>query len=391
MGGTLLSPRAARQRCNAASGLRPHRRDARWNHLPALCSMPWLCRLRTLRLAALLLAFVLAAGLPGAANTTAEPLPPPCQGRDLLAELAVTDPDLFADLRTAASQVPNDGAILWRVEVDPNLTPLDPPPPSYLYGTIHVTDPRVVSLPVAARAALESAKVVALEIVDISPSSVNRAIAALGPDIVFTDGLTLTDYLDEREQADLIAVLAEQGLPGDFVMRFKPWFLSAMLALPACERARNDAGAPALDIRIEQLADTLGIATVGLETLISQFEVMASLPFDAQLSWLRTSVALHASAEDDLETLINLYLRREVAMIWAYNRMRLDDDPDLRAGMEDFQLTLIDRRNHEMLDGILPLIEQGRAFIAVGALHLPGPDGLVALLRDAGYRVTAIE
>ncbi len=44
-----------------------------------------------------------------------------------------------------------------------------------------------------------------------------------------------------------------------------------------------------------------------------------------------------------------------------------------------------------MRDRALPLLGKGGAFIAVGALHLPGDKGLVALFREAGYTVTAVE
>ena len=36
-------------------------------------------------------------------------------------------------------------------------------------------------------------------------------------------------------------------------------------------------------------------------------------------------------------------------------------------------------------------LEKGNAFMAVGALHLPGKDGLVALLRDEGFTVEPVE
>jgi uncharacterized protein YbaP (TraB family) len=44
-----------------------------------------------------------------------------------------------------------------------------------------------------------------------------------------------------------------------------------------------------------------------------------------------------------------------------------------------------------MRDAAEPLLQDGSAFIAVGALHLVGPTGLVALLRERGYTVTAVE
>ena len=56
-----------------------------------------------------------------------------------------------------------------------------------------------------------------------------------------------------------------------------------------------------------------------------------------------------------------------------------------------FQEKLLTDRNIKMRATAEPLLEQGRVFIAIGALHLPGKQGLVALLREAGYTVTPIE
>ena len=51
---------------------------------------------------------------------------------------------------------------------------------------------------------------------------------------------------------------------------------------------------------------------------------------------------------------------------------------------------LITDRNLRMRDRMLPLLEKGRAFIAVGALHLIDRNGLVELLRTAGYKLTPV-
>ena len=57
----------------------------------------------------------------------------------------------------------------------------------------------------------------------------------------------------------------------------------------------------------------------------------------------------------------------------------------------DFMRLIVDKRNHTMAERAQPLIEKGKVFIAVGALHLPGEEGLVELLRERGYRVTAVQ
>ena len=61
------------------------------------------------------------------------------------------------------------------------------------------------------------------------------------------------------------------------------------------------------------------------------------------------------------------------------------------APVDTFESDIAVKRNYGMRDASLPLLEQGGAFIAVGALHLLGKEGLVELFRAAGYTVTPIE
>ena len=58
--------------------------------------------------------------------------------------------------------------------------------------------------------------------------------------------------------------------------------------------------------------------------------------------------------------------------------------------MHSSPLLIITDRNVNMRNRAKPLIDRGSAFIAVGALHLPGKNGLVTLFRDAGYTVTPV-
>jgi hypothetical protein len=60
------------------------------------------------------------------------------------------------------------------------------------------------------------------------------------------------------------------------------------------------------------------------------------------------------------------------------------------AAEDAFSVLLLRERNRVMVDRAKPLIEAGGAFIAVGAFHLTGKDGLVALLRGEGFTLTSL-
>ena len=80
---------------------------------------------------------------------------------------------------------------------------------------------------------------------------------------------------------------------------------------------------------------------------------------------------IEAYAADDLQRLT------EIAS--------LDNEQSRSASARRFMIRLNDDRNRRMVQRIIPYLEQGNTFIAVGALHLAGPQGILALLRQQGY------
>jgi uncharacterized protein YbaP (TraB family) len=92
--------------------------------------------------------------------------------------------------------------------------------------------------------------------------------------------------------------------------------------------------------------------------------------------------------DDVIETMISLYTRVTPAL-WPLFRAVLPNGKTIRRATR-FEQAMIVERNKTMIKSAEPIIDAGSAFIAVGALHLPGPDGLIELLRKAGHTVTAV-
>jgi uncharacterized protein YbaP (TraB family) len=150
-------------------------------------------------------------------------------------------------------------------------------------------------------------------------------------------------------------------------------------------------GAIILDQRIGREAQQRGKRVVGLETVDEQVGALAGMPEATQVYLLRTSLAVLDTHVDQWEVLHRLYLQRDLGAILPF-AMRLVEQAGFEsAPFSRFERDLIDKRNITMRNGALPLLKQGNAFIAVGALHLPGKAGLVELFRAEGYTVTAAE
>lgn len=310
---------------------------------------------------------------------------PVCGGDNLLAKLAQHDPEAFVALRAEADAVPNGKGIFWKIEKDGA-------PASWLLGTMHVTDPRVIAMPEPARAAFAGAGTVLIESDEIADEKKAGATILARPDLtMFADGRSITDLVDEEDAVKLKEGLKSRGLSLAAVGRMKPWMIASFVALPACEIARKASGAAFLDQKLARDALSGGKTLKGLETLIEQISALDSLPLEPQVQGLIQTLELGDGLEDVIETMSQLYLDGDTGMIMPMMRAAAPSDEEDAAAYAAFEQRIITDRNHTMAERAGPVLADGNVFIAVGALHLPGSEGLVELLRKQGFRVTAVE
>ncbi|MEO0546240.1 MAG: TraB/GumN family protein [Pseudomonadota bacterium] len=306
-----------------------------------------------------------------------------CTGQNIMEGLADNHLSL---LQTEADKISNGTGNLWRVDVPGKA-------PSYIFGTMHLADPRLRTMTGKATVAFESAATLALEITEIlEPEKMAAKAFTIVQLTSYLDGQSIDDKLDPVFVPKLQKRVEDvAGLPWSVARKMRPWALLGAVALPACEFARKRVGMPFLDMALGQNAKSANKTIVGLETLDSQLKAMSELPEESMLLALRQTIDLGPRLEDMFETMIVLYKREELGLLWALLRHfgpeGITDKPN-DAGYADFQRIIIDKRNIGMADASEPLIAAGGAFIAVGALHLPGEKGLVQLLKDRGYTVS---
>jgi uncharacterized protein YbaP (TraB family) len=104
---------------------------------------------------------------------------------------------------------------------------------------------------------------------------------------------------------------------------------------------------------------------------------------------LRDAVEQFAGIDVMNAELLAAYKRQDLAAMMAINESVMTVGDQRLA--KEFQRRLIVDRNHRMADRMEPYLKQGGAFVAVGALHLPGEQGLLRLLEQRGYSVSAVE
>lgn len=256
--------------------------------------------------------------------------------------------------------------LLWKIEA-PGVAP------SYLFGTIHTDDPRVTDFSPALRQALQESRVFMMEVLpprDLTP-------------ILMKQG-SLADQLTPQELAQVKSLAETHALSEDIALRMKPWLLASVFSLPRPQSPLTQ------DILLYGMASGSGKQVLGLEAAAAHFGALDSLSDAEQLSLLRLTLAQSVEEkEQDFELIMQAYRDKEIGRIAAEDEKRLGSlPPELWAKVKTL---LLDQRNAAMTEGIVRQVTQASAFIAVGAAHLPGEGGLVARLRQAGYRLSVVE
>ena len=311
-----------------------------------------------------------------------------CTGVNIIPAMQRDQPELAQKMREEAAATPYGEGLIWKIEKDGV-------PTSYMFGTIHLADPRLLSLKPAARKAFDDSSTLALEITEILDPKKLAGIAFSALQYTsYTDGSTLVDKLSEEDATKIGAAAREKlGLPWSLASKMKPWALMGALGLPACEMERKKAQLPVVDAYLGQLAQSQDKQIVPLETMISQLQAMDSLPEDVSIQGLVQSVSLGTRLDDLFETMIQLYLEEKTALVWSMmRRVGVDGFVEKQDSAEyaAFQREIVDRRNITMVEEAEKYLQQGGAFIAVGALHLPGEAGMLNILAQKGYSISRI-
>jgi uncharacterized protein YbaP (TraB family) len=306
-----------------------------------------------------------------------------CGGTNLLEKMKAEDPSAYQSVIAEGARIANGKGIFWRIEKAGV-------PTSYLLGTMHVTDPRVLTMPAGADAARKQARTIVLESDEVLDETKAMASIFANPELtMFTDGNSIEKLLSKPDLDLLEAGLKQRGIPLSAVSRMKPWMLMSFVSMSSCELARKADKTAFLDQRIALDSAAEGKAVKGLETFAEQLSILAAIPMDLHMKSLIETIKLGPKMNDVFETMTELYLSGDIGLTIPLLKTVAPDGTD-DAGYGEFEELVVRQRNHRMAERAGPILAEGNAFIAVGALHLPDREGLVELIRQQGYTVTAV-
>lgn len=274
-----------------------------------------------------------------------------------------------APAASADAENPFQSGLLWSVRRDGHAT-------SYVFGTVHSGDPRVM--------ALADALLPIIQLVDSIAPELELSVqdtTLLTNQMVYQDATILQDVIGAALFDQVAAKLRTKGIPRIFAARLKPWAAIMMLSVP------DDDSLNVLDLELIARSKAVGKSVEPLETMAEQIETFSQTPEADQITILKDTVEQYDQLEAYFESLIQAYLDENLS---ALQRLTDEMPSSDREVSDQFMARLLEDRNHRMVDRVLPKIETNSWLIAVGAMHLPGETGILQLLTDQGWQVERV-
>ena len=276
---------------------------------------------------------------------------------------------LFAQFACAAPASYTQG-LLWKIERAGQA-------PSHVFGTIHSEDSRVLNLPGPVQSAFAQSRIYVMEAVFDA-----NALQAMMSAMMYSDGRTLQQTISPAMYQKSVSAMAVYGMPEQVMQLMKPWAIAVTLSLPKPKTG------VVLDLALMQKATAQGKQTAGLESAEEQLGIFDRLSISEQATMLEDTLKLLPEIEQTLADLHAAYLTRDLARL-----VRISDAMQAKGNRElgkKVMPQLIDARNRRMVERMESHLKSGNAFIAIGALHLPGEVGVLHLLAQKGYRVSVV-
>lgn len=259
-------------------------------------------------------------------------------------------------------------SLLWKISGN------DLEKPSYLFGTIHMICPDDLILSEATKTAVENTDQVVLELDMDEPNfmakaqqmAINKDMANISAQLSEDDLATVNAFFKSNYGADL----SQLGV-------MKPIGLMSMIYMKGLECPQP----ASYEATFMQLKGDKELK--GLETIEYQLNIFDQIPLEEQLSWLVEYTSDTEKMKTELDFMIKAYKSQDM--------QKLHDMITSSVQFEAYTEILLYKRNQEWIDRIEKFITDKPTFIAVGAGHLGSDKGVIALLRNEGYKVEPVK
>ncbi|WP_428061623.1 TraB/GumN family protein [Brevundimonas sp.] len=300
-------------------------------------------------------------------------------GLALFVTIAGAPADALAQAQPAApaaapAPIQGKGPALWVIkDADSTL---------YLFGSVHVLRPTTGWASPRVQAAFDSASDIWFE---ISNPDDQAAIVPLMQQYGLSPTYRNATALTTGELT--LFGNAAQSVGSDAVRmdNYRPWLAALTLSVAPLVKAGYDPKS-GVELVLKARAEAAGKPIHGFETIDKQIGILAGLPDDVQLVFLRETLKDYENAATKLDEMVSAWARGDVDVL---SRVMVQEMKDASPAL--YQSILVDR-NTDWANQIQTMLQgSGAAFIAVGAGHLAGDDSVQAILAKRGVTVEAVE
>lgn len=251
-------------------------------------------------------------------------------------------------------------------------------PPSYIFGTMHSRDPRILYLPGVVMQVFIASSTAVFE-----TSLKDDELARNQQRLLLRPGESLREKIGAERFDSLAKLVTPYGMSPATLDRIKVWAAATIISQPLPASGKTGRSLTLLDKELEKSARIAGKRVVALESNKEQLDIFDTMPPTVQLEYLDQAMAEHSELDEELEKMTSYYLSGNTGWIAC-------DLEETLAGVSSalnkiMTADLIYIRNHRMVERMLPELARGNVFVGVGALHLPGDEGILSLLEEKGY------
>ena len=259
---------------------------------------------------------------------------------------------------------------------------------SYLFGTVHLIEKKHFVLTEATQKAFKKTKRVAFEMNLKEMNNFSAVVPALLRAFM-RDGTTLEKLLSKEDYALVNQHFLNIGIPDQILPMIK-WVKPMFLAMLPDDMLSMEGGMEtgemlSYEFELMEIADELKMKVAGLETLEDQLGVFDSIPYDIQAEMLMETIRGEGMESDQaMDDMIQLYKEQDIEGL--YNLIHGESE---ESGV--FENAILVNRNKNWIPVMAKMMKDKPTFFAVGAGHLGGDVGVIALLKEAGYKVQPIK
>ncbi len=248
--------------------------------------------------------------------------------------------------------------------------------PSFLYGTIHLICEQDMQFTPEIQASFASTDQLVLEINMMDP----EFLIDIQRLMFMQDDKKLADLLGPDDYSKVKSFFSDSlGMDLQLMERVKPFFLQGMLygQILGCQPEGYEQ-------KFMEMASDANKNVLALETLQLQMELFDQIPYQKQAALLLEIIVDYEENKQEFFELVNTYKKQDIE--GAYQLIKKAD-----AGPESFEEALLTKRNMNWIPMIEEMAKDKPTFIAVGAGHLAGENGVINLLRQKGYQVKPVQ